>query len=474
MKNLLLLAALVGATACAPVPVRPPAQPAQPVEAVAPEPVAPPAPPPPDNRSLFERLGGLPAITAVTAELLARSTTDPRIKDRFFNTDSANLQKLLVEMLCQATGGPCTYTGRDMESSHAGMELVDEEFVALVEHLGAALDKFEVGGREKSELLGALGPMQPQIVAPKDQLRPVAEERLAAAGREVVALGPLDAERRRLLEMAVLAARRGQRSYAEQLFTRAELGLGAGRLAPLAAVFRDGAPPRVATATAPATDSGPQPQAVGKSDDDTPAPPRLLPASLRGTLQVGGGPVGGLGVIMLTPERGAKKRAPKRRVVEQRDKIFAPHILAVPVGSTVEFPNFDKVFHNVFSLSTTSPFDLGMYKPGEQREVKLDKPGVVRLGCNIHAGMSAYIVVVDAPHYVVVDADGGFAFRSLKPGAYTLRAWSERTAVPAVSRIVIKPGVNQQVIDLAGDAAPGPGPGKFGDDRGAAATPARP
>lgn len=474
MKNLLLLTALLGASACAPVPVRSAAPPQPPAEAVVPEPVVEPAPPPPDNRALFERLGGLPAITAVTAEFVGRTTTDPRIKDRFFNTDAEHLKRMLVEMLCQATGGPCTYTGRDMESSHAGMELVDEEFVALVENLVGALDKFEVGEREKGELLGALGPMQPQIVAPKDQLRPVAEERLAAAGAQVVALGPLDAESRRLLEMAVLAARRGQRSYAEQLFTRAELGLGADRLAALATVFREGAPPRIAAAPTAAIDGGPQPRAVGNSDDDTPAPPKPLPGSLRGTLQVDGGPVRGLGVIMLTPDGGGKKRIAKRRVVEQRDKTFAPHILAVPVGSTVEFPNFDKVFHNVFSLSKTSPFDLGMYKSGEQREVKLTKPGVVRLGCNIHAGMAAYIVVVDAPHYVVVDDDGSFQFRSLKPGTYTVRAWSERTAEPAVSRITIKPGVNQQVIDLVGNAAPGPGPGKFGDGRGATAPAARP
>ena len=94
--------------------------------------------------------------------------------------------------------------------------------------------------------------------------------------------------------------------------------------------------------------------------------------------------------------------------------------MAVPVGSTVSFPNFDTIYHNVFSLSKTKPFDLGMYKSGETREVKVDKPGIVRLGCNIHANMSAYIVVVDAPHYVV-DADGAFEFKNLAPGKYKVQ-----------------------------------------------------
>src|SRR5690606_11794486 len=90
-------------------------------------------------KSLYDRLGGQPAITAVVDEFVNRTTTDPRIKDRFFNTDPVQLKKLLVEFVCMATGGPCKYTGRDMETTHAGMELVEEEFNALVEDLVAAL-----------------------------------------------------------------------------------------------------------------------------------------------------------------------------------------------------------------------------------------------------------------------------------------------------------------------------------------------
>jgi hemoglobin len=419
----------------------------------------------PDTRALYERLGGKDAIVAVVDDFVGRTTTDPRIMDRFFNTDAAELKVQLADFVCAATGGPCTYGGREMGEVHAGMELVDEEFGALVEDLAASLEHFHDGAREKGELLGALGPLQPAIVVDRTTLQPIAETHLAEVTAAAGQLGETDGEARRLLEMAVVAGRRGQRNYAEQLFSRAELVAGADRLAVIAGVFREGAPPRIATAPTQAVDTAPQPAAVGSSEDE-PADKKPAKASLRGRLQIDGGPVHGLGVIMLTPARGGKKRVAKHRVVEQRDKAFAPHILAVPVGSTVAFPNFDKVFHNVFSLSKGASFDLGLYRNGEQREVRFDRPGVVRLGCNIHAGMSAYVVVVDAPHYVVGGDDGSFAFRRLAPGAYTVRAWSERTAEPAVSRIVVKPGANEQVIDLAGDAAAGPGPDKFSRPRG--------
>src|SRR5205085_11694398 len=120
----------------------------------------------------FERLGGMGAITAVADEFVNRTTADPRIKHRFFNTDAVELKKLLAEFVCMATGGGCTYSGRDMATAHAGMDLVDEEFTALVENLAGALDKFKVPAKEKGELLGALGPLKPDIVVSPDRLKP--------------------------------------------------------------------------------------------------------------------------------------------------------------------------------------------------------------------------------------------------------------------------------------------------------------
>ena len=233
----------------------------------------------------------------------------------------------------------------------------------------------------------------------------------------------------------------------------------------IAGTFRTGGPPKLETVlkTAPA-DAAPQPALAGKSEEDAPEKKRAA-GSLQGKLLAGGQPLGGFGVVMLTPERGGKKRVAKQRVIEQRDKVFAPRVMAVPVGSTIAFPNFDRVYHNVFSLSKPRAFDLGLYKDREQREVTFDKPGIVRLGCNIHANMSAYVVVVDAPHYVVVDADGTFGFKSLVPGKYTVRAWSERSGEPAVSKLVVKAGPNEHAIDLRAATASGPSPDKFGVSR---------
>jgi hemoglobin len=428
--------------------------------------------PPPAAASLYERLGGKAAIAAVTDEFIDRVAADARIKHRFFNTDIPKLKTLLVEFVCMATGGPCKYTGLDMETSHAGMELVDEEFTALVEDLAGALDKFKVPAREKGELLGALGPLQPQIVTPADRLKPVPEAAVAKA--TAVAVRLKDEEALDIMQAAVVAARRGQRNYADQLFSRVEAIVGARIVAAAAPTFRNGAPPRIETPLRKTPkDAPPQPRLVGNSDVDEPNVKGR--SSLRGTLTVDGRPLDGLGTVMLFPvDGGGKKRKPKQRVVEQRDKQFFPRVLAVPPGSNVAFPNFDGIYHNVFSLSTTKKFDVGLYKDGDTRDVKFEKPGIVRLGCNIHAKMASYIVVVDAPHYVVVEDAREFNFRSLAPGTYKVRAWSERSAAPSESEIVINPGVNNVTFDVKGDAEAGPSEDKFGMTRQAARPMGRP
>ena len=116
--------------------------------------------------SLYQRLGGIEAITAVVDDFVANVADDSRINARFANTDIPRLKRLLVEQICAGTGGPCTYTGRDMKTTHAGMGITDAEFDALVEDLVRSLDKFKVPAAEKEELLGILGPMKADIVEP--------------------------------------------------------------------------------------------------------------------------------------------------------------------------------------------------------------------------------------------------------------------------------------------------------------------
>ncbi|HUQ08015.1 MAG TPA: carboxypeptidase regulatory-like domain-containing protein [Kofleriaceae bacterium] len=280
-----------------------------------------------------------------------------------------------------------------------------------------------------------------------------------------------------LLDQAQQALDLGSRNNADILFSTAELLVGADAVAALAPRFREGAPPRV---TSPiekvALDQPAQPAAVGNSDEDEAAeaveakkPPKP-PArgSLTGTLTIGGQPGGGgLALVTLEPKgRTWKARAPRQRVMEQRDRVFAPHLMIIPTGSTVTFPNFDTIFHNVFSTSQPGAFDLGLYRQGETRAVTFAKEGIVRLGCNIHSNMSATIVVIGAPHYVVPDGTGAFTFKSLAPGAYTLRAWSERTRAPLTQEITIRAGGNTVAVGVDGDAPPGVMDDKFGASRG--------
>jgi hemoglobin len=121
------------------------------------------------EKTLYERLGGKKAITAVVDEFVGRVAADKRI-NRYFAAAAADPQRLasfkmkLVDQICQASGGPCNYSGKDMKTAHMGMGVTGDDFNALVEDLVGALDKFKVGEKEKGDLLGALGPMKADIV----------------------------------------------------------------------------------------------------------------------------------------------------------------------------------------------------------------------------------------------------------------------------------------------------------------------
>ena len=114
--------------------------------------------------TLYQRLGGLDAITAVVDTAIGNIAADARINQRFGNTEIPRLKKSLVELVCARTGGPCTYTGRNMADTHDGMNIRDAEFDALIDDFAKAFDKFKMPAREKSELLGALGQMRNSIV----------------------------------------------------------------------------------------------------------------------------------------------------------------------------------------------------------------------------------------------------------------------------------------------------------------------
>ena len=138
-------------------------------------------------------------------------------------------------------------------------------------------------------------------------------------------------------------------------------------------------------------------------------------------------------VVWLEPASGSASVnvAAQHAKMVQKDKTFTPHVLAIPVGSTVDFPNFDPIFHNAFSTYNGQVFDVGLYPPGSSRSVRFARPGIVRVFCNIHATMSAIIAVLSTPWFAVTDNKGEFTIRDVPAAEYRLRVFHERaTAAP--------------------------------------------
>jgi plastocyanin len=153
----------------------------------------------------------------------------------------------------------------------------------------------------------------------------------------------------------------------------------------------------------------------------------------------------------------------------QKDKTFVPGVVVVPVGSTVDFPNDDPIFHNVFSLSPPAPFDLGLYRSGATKERKFTQPGTYRVFCNIHPQMTALIVVVPTPYATVTSPDGRYSL-DLPPGAYRVTARSDRAA-PVSLEVTVRSGADT-IPDLTLDESRYvalPHKNKFGRDYPASA-----
>jgi plastocyanin len=150
--------------------------------------------------------------------------------------------------------------------------------------------------------------------------------------------------------------------------------------------------------------------------------------------------------------RQAFDELPVGRVhMDQRNEQFVPRVLAITVGTIVDFPNSDTKFHNVFSLSKTHPFDLGRYPPGKTGFERFDRPGLVRVFCDIHSHMSGYILVFSHRYFAVTDVDGRYAIPRVPPGTYTLVVWSE-LGTPEPRRVTVAEGAIAEVDFQVGRA----------------------
>ena len=134
-------------------------------------------------------------------------------------------------------------------------------------------------------------------------------------------------------------------------------------------------------------------------------------------------------VYLESAPRGAFDQPdPARAVMDQRNETFVPHVLAITAGTTVDFPNSDRIYHNVFSLSKTKSFDLGRYAVGRSKAIRFDRPGIVRVFCDIHSHMNAFILVFSHPFYAMTDTEGRYRIDDVPPGAYSVVAWNEGLA----------------------------------------------
>ena len=157
-------------------------------------------------------------------------------------------------------------------------------------------------------------------------------------------------------------------------------------------------------------------------------------------------------VVWLSSNSGESRehsvRPPQHYKLAQKDKQFTPHILVIPTGSSVDFPNLDPFFHNVFSLFNGKRFDLGLYEAHTQRTVQFDRDGVSYIFCNIHPEMGAVIVTLSTPYYTTSSRDGNITLHDVPPGSYRLHVWAENVPIDRLNALSRTIEVGQQGVDL--------------------------
>jgi plastocyanin len=228
-------------------------------------------------------------------------------------------------------------------------------------------------------------------------------------------------------------------------------------------------------AATPTPTSTPTPTAVAA--EPTPVPPTATPTPtptpgpVNGAVEISvrmitsEGQAAGADTVAWLPAFPAAMNDAVTVTVAQRDKTFIPRVAVVPVGSTVEFPNYDRVFHNVFSLSAPRTFDLGLYRNGRSKAERFPDPGLVQVYCNIHPQMEASLMVVDARLFGSADESGRIRVESVPPGTWKVKLWNRRAGFSDHEVTVPTGGVGrvEVVLDVS-DWRPTPHLNKHGEE----------
>jgi plastocyanin len=163
---------------------------------------------------------------------------------------------------------------------------------------------------------------------------------------------------------------------------------------------------------------------------------------------------------------GVPRGAEPRAQMKSASKRFEPHVIVVPTNTTVEFPNVDPIYHNVFSVSAGNRFDLGLYRSGASKSKKFDEPGLVRVYCNIHPQMIGFVVVVDSGAWAITGPDGSFRIDNVPSGTHTLKAWHEDGGAETSQPIAVK-GSGEPPVSISIDVSGATGAShknKYGKD----------
>lgn len=408
------------------------------------------------ERSLYQRLDGDIGTEALVDDFVNEVVEDDRINHFFANTDLDDFKSMLRAQICQASGGPCLYEGADMREAHEGLGIQEADFNALVEDLIVTLNKFDVPEEDQNELLSLLGPMQGDIVEARSSPPDAPTTEAAGSVPQPVMKQPATVVPQPAPEpssplsnqpqSAPQAKAKTPKPKVSQATSASQLGpkpqFPVNDQAPSATMLEHqpapAVPAPIPTRPTVKAEAIPSPTAVSSTSSQQGAPDANQPqetasGQVKGRVTIRGAgnetlPSNNVIVVLepIKPSFPLKTADGRSHVVIMKKKTYLPSHLAVQRNDKVAFHNLDKIKHNVFSATQGASFDLGTFSTGKRPATQMKKNGIVRVYCDIHPKMAAFILVTDSPFHTITDQGGRFDFKDVSPGRFKLIVWSIR------------------------------------------------